>query len=122
VEEGLVGLVVLGFGLAVVALLTVTTTRSAAEGHLERNGAIGIRTRHTRASDEAWRAGHSAALPVVRYVVHVAVAAVLAAVVAAVLGGPVAAVVVGLAGMGVQVAVLVLGARRANEAARAAGA
>ncbi len=51
-------LVVLGVILAV--------TRMGASGELGRNGAVGIRIRATRRSDEAWRAGHAAALPVAR--------------------------------------------------------
>lgn len=116
--EQVVGLVMLAFGLAVVALLSVTVTRSAARGELARNGSVGLRTRHTRASDEAWQVGHAAALPAVRYVVHVTLATYAASVVALVLAGAGAAVAVGLAGMGVQVALLLVGTRRADRAAR----
>ncbi|OUD83798.1 hypothetical protein CMMCAS02_12805 [Clavibacter michiganensis subsp. michiganensis] len=49
--------------LAVAALLILGTTQLAAWGLLKRNGWIGIRTRPLMASDEAWRAGHVAALP-----------------------------------------------------------
>ncbi len=51
-----VAVVLLASGV-VVALVT----RRAADGRLVRNGAAGIRTRATMASDEAWRAGHAAA-------------------------------------------------------------
>ncbi|RIJ51372.1 SdpI family protein [Clavibacter lycopersici] len=52
--------------LAVAALLILGTTQLAAWGVLRRNGWIGIRTRPLMASDEAWRAGHLAALPALR--------------------------------------------------------
>ncbi|WP_445337309.1 SdpI family protein [Clavibacter sp. CFBP 8614] len=52
--------------LAVAALLILGTTQVAAWGGLRRNGWIGIRTRPLMASDEAWRAGHRAALPALR--------------------------------------------------------
>ncbi|WP_316292067.1 SdpI family protein, partial [Clavibacter michiganensis] len=52
--------------LAVAALLILGTTQLAAWGLLKRNGWIGIRTRPLMASDEAWRAGHVAALPALR--------------------------------------------------------
>jgi len=52
--------------LAVAALLILGTTQVAAWGGLKRNGWIGIRTRPLMASDEAWRAGHRAALPALR--------------------------------------------------------
>ncbi|RKN04612.1 SdpI family protein [Streptomyces radicis] len=50
-------------GLAMLSALTHFIRNAAAEGTLERNGAIGLRTRVTRSSDAAWRAGHRAAGP-----------------------------------------------------------
>ena len=41
-------------------------TRAGATGGISRNGAVGIRTRATKRSDDAWQAGHAAALSVVR--------------------------------------------------------
>lgn len=53
----------LGVGLAAIAAVIHLVSRSAVRGDLDRNGAVGIRTRATRASDLAWRSGHQAAAP-----------------------------------------------------------
>lgn len=53
---GIVGLV----GLAVTVYPVV---RSAALGRIDVNSAVGIRTRTTKQSQNAWEIGHSAALP-----------------------------------------------------------
>ncbi len=57
------GAVVVTVGLCLVAPLAWLMVRSAGQGGIEMNGLVGIRTRATRASPEAWRAGHAAALP-----------------------------------------------------------
>ncbi|MFW6187769.1 MAG: hypothetical protein ACOC84_07225, partial [Actinomycetota bacterium] len=64
-ESDLLALVPLLFGVVIVAVASLAVTGMAADGGLVRNGAAGIRTRHTRASDAAWQAGHVAALPLV---------------------------------------------------------
>ena len=46
-----------------VAILVTWLTWRAANGALGRNGLAGVRTRVTMSSDEAWQAGHRAALP-----------------------------------------------------------
>ena len=49
--------------LAVVAFVVVATAWAGMTGRLTRNWFVGIRTRATLASDEAWRAGHRAGGP-----------------------------------------------------------
>lgn len=56
--EGAVVLFILG---PAVLLLCLVMAHFAGTGAIQRNAAAGIRTRATLASDEAWRAGHSAA-------------------------------------------------------------
>ena len=57
---------VLGFVYAVI--------RAAASGFVDHNGFIGIHIKATHRSDEAWHAGHAAALPVSRIILLVALA------------------------------------------------
>ncbi|MBB3050370.1 hypothetical protein FHS23_001365 [Prauserella isguenensis] len=57
---------VLGCGVAIYK-----STDAAASGELPNNGSVGIRTRATRESLEAWRAGHEAALPAARKALQV---------------------------------------------------
>ena len=52
------GLVLLVF----VGWLVIDLAKKAADGRLGRNGIAGIRTKATRASDEAWLAAHKAGL------------------------------------------------------------
>lgn len=57
----------IGIVMSVVVLgILFMVIRMGASGEMGRNGAVGIRTRATKRSDAAWRAGHAAALPVVR--------------------------------------------------------
>lgn len=119
-DEDLLGVIMLSFSTVLVCVVTVVTVRAAAAGSLDRNGAVGIRTRDTRASDAAWVAGHAAALPRVRWSVPVAVCAVVAAIVLSVLGRPEWGIVAGLVGVLLQGAVLVSAVGPANRAARRA--
>lgn len=105
---------------ALGALLFGMVARSAAEGSLDRNGLVGIRTRATRSSDEAWRAGHAAALPSMRVAGRVSLgsAVVLPGVALAGVGPGVVGAVAGAAAA-VLIGVLLLASRRADRAARA---
>jgi hypothetical protein len=60
--------------LILVAVVALVTTHCAASGKLNRNGIAGIRIPSTMASDDAWRAGHRAAIPIVWLTVPVALA------------------------------------------------
>ncbi|EFQ84405.1 hypothetical protein HMPREF0063_10257 [Aeromicrobium marinum DSM 15272] len=53
-------------GLAMLAVLLQHLRCAVLDGHLGRNGAVGLRTRATRSSDRAWTAGHLAAAPRLR--------------------------------------------------------
>ncbi|CAL8900068.1 hypothetical protein KVA01_09990 [Kocuria varians] len=64
-ESSIGALIGIVSSLMVVAIL-YGVTRAGATGGMGRNGAVGIRTRATKRSDDAWQAGHAAALPVVR--------------------------------------------------------
>lgn len=48
--------------LAATILLLAVITQLAASGRIRRNGFVGIRIPPTMASDDAWSAGHKAAL------------------------------------------------------------
>lgn len=62
------------FGLAILVavlllagnVIVILMTQLCENGTITRGGLAGIRTAATRASDEAWQAGHRAALPVAR--------------------------------------------------------
>lgn len=118
-ESDLASLVMLLFTVVLVAVVCVLVTRKAADGGLDRNGGVGIRTRHTQASDEAWRVGHAAAVPGVNRVGWAAVATVVLAVAAQVSFGGSWGTFVGLGGMLVEVIVLLFAAGSANKAAQA---
>jgi len=66
--------IVLTAGLLVLAVVAGVIVGMIRRGTLVSNGVIGIRTPQTRASEEAWQAGHRAAVPLLRWVVRVAVA------------------------------------------------
>lgn len=60
-EGSLLGLIT-GPSLALCAFIVYFVTRSAAEGETGPNALVGIRVPATMASEEAWVAGHRAAL------------------------------------------------------------
>ena len=86
-SEELGGLIPLLFVLVFLPGLCVAVTRQAADGLIGMNGSAGIRTRYTKASEEAWVAGHRAALPVVKRMWPVAGVGVAAAVAVQVTAG-----------------------------------
>lgn len=50
-------------GLGIITLTAQVLVGSMRSGSLGRNAAVGLRTRATMASDEAWLKGHAAAVP-----------------------------------------------------------
>ncbi len=53
-------------GLLFLSAVCSFLAASMASGELPRNNAVGIKTKHTQASDEAWLAGHEAAAATVK--------------------------------------------------------
>lgn len=58
-----VGLVVTSLGLLFVSVVVLLVRAAVVRGGLDRNGAVGIRTKATQRSDAAWDAGHRSAVP-----------------------------------------------------------
>lgn len=57
------GIIIGSVGLVSAGLAVYFVTRSASRGAIDVNSAIGIRTRLTKSSQEAWEVAHRAALP-----------------------------------------------------------
>lgn len=55
--------VFLSFGLLFLSGILFYVTRSASKGEIPLNSEVGIRTKWTKSSPEAWIAAHKAALP-----------------------------------------------------------
>lgn len=117
-DSELTGLVVALLGVLTLPLVSIPITRVSARGEAGPSSATGIRTRHTTASPEAWRAGHAAALTPVTGTGWVAAAAVAGAVTVQYLAGGPWGVGVALAGLAIQTCLIVAGTLRADHAAR----
>lgn len=117
-SEALGGLIPLLFVLVFLPGLCVAVTRQAADGLIGMNGSAGIRTRYTKASEEAWTAGHRAALPVVKRMWPVAGVGVAAAVVVQIMAGAGWGIGVAFLALTVQTVILLRSAAAANGAAR----
>ena len=57
------GIVIGAVGLVMAGPAVYFVTRAASRGGIEVNSAIGIRTKLTKSSQQAWEAAHRAALP-----------------------------------------------------------
>jgi hypothetical protein len=119
-SEEYVALTILLLTLVFLPTVCLFVTRQAAEGLISRNVAAGIRTRHTRASDEAWVAGHRDALPALRKMMPVAGIGMIAALVAQVLVGGQAGPLIALGALIAQTVVLFRSTALANAAVRTA--
>lgn len=120
-EDALVGIVSMLFVTVLLPAVSLPLTRRAADGRLGLNDLAGIRTRATKSSDEAWRVGHAAALPVLAPAVPVAVVVVVLAVAAQVLAGGMWGFAVGAAGFVAEMVILLRSAWVADRAARLVG-
>ena len=118
-DDGVLGTAILAFSVIILAVAANSVTRMAAAGNLGRQNTAGFRTRHTTASNEAWRAGHAAALPLVSRVGWIAVLTVAASVTTQWWAGGQWGIPVGFAGLMAQSLALFLAGRRANRAAQA---
>lgn len=103
-----------------LAFLFLYLVKSAASGKLARNRFAGIRIPSTVAADEAWTAGHRAAIPALS--VNLLLVGVLAAIAAMLVmlnrvGG---AFTVAMSGFVINLGMLVFSAHKANRAAKAA--
>lgn len=54
------------FGLVIVSALCLMIPQQAASGKVSKNIAVGIRTRETKKSEEAWQAAHLAVMPILK--------------------------------------------------------
>lgn len=77
----------LSLGSLICCALCEVIRRSVIAGALSRNGAMGIRTKATKSSDEAWERGHRAALPWLLATVATAGLPAVAAVALAIVSG-----------------------------------
>lgn len=119
-SEEFIALTILLLTLVFLPAVCLFVTRQAAEGLISRNAAAGIRTRRTQASDEAWAAGHRAALPALRRMMPVAGIGMIAALTAQVLFGGQVGPLIAFAALIAQTVVLFRSTALANAAARTA--
>ncbi|MEP7763744.1 SdpI family protein [Sanguibacter sp. 25GB23B1] len=117
----IVGMVGMLGGTVLLPAVTLPLTRQAADGRLALNHTAGIRTRATKSSDEAWRVGHAAALPVLAPAVPVAVVSVVLAVALQVLAGGMWGFAVAATGFVAETLLILRSAWVADRAARLVG-
>jgi len=119
-----VGGLVSGIGLVFLSGVLHVVTTQASKRSLDRNSAIGIRTKATQLSDSAWLAGHRAARPWIQVTAITGYDAATTAIIlslasmAAKRESPVA-LIVSLAGYVAVITLLIVATGKANTAARA---
>ena len=120
-----VGGLSLSVGLVFLSLVIHFVSKAAVSGKLDRNSAIGIRTKATRSSDSAWLAGHRAAGPLLFVTAITGYGAGLTSIVIAVTamateGDNPAVMVAPIVGYVAVVTLLITAASVANSSARSA--
>lgn len=117
-NSSLGSVVLMLFSVVLIAVVCISMTRMAAQAKLDRHSSAGIRSRHTQASNAAWKEGHSAALPLIYTIGWVAAITTPIAIATELALGTPWGILSDLAGMLCEVAVLLLATRVANNAAR----
>lgn len=100
-------------GLILLSVLCLTLPKVAMSGNIQRNSAIGIRTKEMKKSDSAWLEGHRKATPILQ-----ATGIITLGITAILLFPPVLPVVSGILAYGVLFAGFIAGAVVANKAAK----
>lgn len=103
-----------------ISMLAVAVSRAAASGSLTRNGFIGIRMASTMSSDEAWTAGHRAAVPLASISVFAAGLLFMAAAILVLMELIMPAFVVTWIEFGTVMGLLIASSVKASQAAKAA--
>lgn len=117
----------LALGVLVLGALCQGLVGAIRSGGLDRNGMVGIRTSATLLSEEAWQAGHRAAVPRLRLAGMVGLLlgglSVPIGVIALVMGQepPVGLLAVPVGGLTVEIVLLLMATTRAHRAAARIG-
>ncbi|OON81724.1 SdpI family protein [Streptomyces tsukubensis] len=116
---------VCGVGLITLGVLMHYVKDRVASGSIHRNSVIGIRTKATMSSDNAWSAGHAAAAPMltVTYLTAYALGSITLAISLVFAVSDVenpAVIVIPLSGIGAVLVLLSVAAAKADAAARTA--
>lgn len=109
-------------GLAMITGITQFLAPQMRDRTLGRNGTIGIKTRHTQASDEAWLEGHAAAAPGTRLAARAGWIFIICAAILCLATWFTAAFVATAAGYLAVTTLLLLSTKAASQAARAINA
>lgn len=102
---------------AVSIFLIIAERRQA----IRRNSVIGIRTRHTLASDAAWEAGHRSGVPYLYAMAVISTGHAVALLCVELSGATTAGNVLSLLGWGLILVCAVLAVKAANQAAKSTG-
>ncbi|AEX68790.1 SdpI family protein [Corynebacterium diphtheriae] len=107
-------------GLILLSVLCLTLPKVAMSGNIQRNSAIGIRTKETKKSDSAWLEGHRKATPILRAtgIITLGITAILLVSSFFQAFPPLLPVVSGILAYGVLFAGFIAGAVVANKAAK----
>lgn len=108
-------------GLLTVSMTMMGLSSPMKKGQLSRNSLIGIKTRHTLASDQAWRKGHAAAVPWVSLAAWVGLSLLFCAAILCLVQQFSAAFALTSVGYLASISLILWSARVANRAARQAG-